>query len=137
MADVLRLVRDAGLPVEGLAGAALVLVVDGRGELVGTIALEEHGGGEGLAYLLRSAAVAPAWRGRGVGGALTRAALTHVDGAGAPVALLTETADGYFSGFGFEPVARDRLPAALMASLELRGACPDSARAMLRPPRGA
>ena len=125
----------AGLPLEGLTEAALVLVAESHGEVVGAVALEEHGSGERLAFLLRSAAVAASWRGHGVGRALTRAALAHVDGAGAPVALLTETADGYFTSFGFHPVERDQLPAALVASPELRGACPLSARAFLREPR--
>ncbi len=135
--EVSRLVREAGLPLDGLEGATLVLVAESQGELVGTIALEEHGSGEGLAYLLRSAAVTPTWRRRGVGRALTWAALAHVDSAGAPAALLTETADGYFTAFGFEPVARDQLPAALMASPQLSGACPISAHALLRRPGAA
>jgi amino-acid N-acetyltransferase len=50
----------------------------------------------------------------------------------APVALLTETADGWFPRFGFRPVPREALPAALSASAELRGACPATARALLR-----
>jgi amino-acid N-acetyltransferase len=84
--------------------------------------------------LLHSAAVEPAWRGRGVGSALTAAALADVDTVGGPVALLTETAAGYFPRFGFTPVERGELPTALAASAELRGACPASARALLRPP---
>ncbi|MGA2283673.1 MAG: GNAT family N-acetyltransferase [Candidatus Dormibacteria bacterium] len=134
MGEVTQLVRGAGLPLEGLTEAAVVLVAEGHGELAGTVALEEHGSGDERAYLLRSAAVAPAWRGRGVGSALTRAALAHVDSRGASVALLTGTADGYFAAFGFHRVERDQVPAALAASPELRGACPVSARAMLRAP---
>jgi amino-acid N-acetyltransferase len=127
------LVAAAGLPLTGLVDAALVLVAEDAGELIGSIALERHGTGGGTAFLLRSAAVAPAWRGRGVGAALTAAALAHVDAVGAPVALLTETAAGYFPRFGFSAVDRKRLPAALSASAELQGACPASARALLRP----
>src|SRR4051794_15465546 len=128
-------VAAAGLPVAGLDDAALVLIAeDGLGALVGTVALERHGTDRDTAYLLRSAAVDPAWRGRGVGAALTAAALVHVDAVGVPVALLTETAERYFPRFGFAPVTRDRLPASLTASAELRGACPASARALLRPP---
>jgi hypothetical protein len=47
--------------------------------------------------------------------------------------LLTETAAEYFTRFGFAPVDRDRLPDSLGESAQLRGACPDSAQAMLRP----
>lgn len=134
LADTTDLVAAAGLPLAGLSEAALVLVAEAAGALVGTVALERHGTGEDTAFLLRSAAVAPAWRGRGVGAALASAALAHVDSAGAPVALLTETAEGYFPRFGFFAADRDQLPAALADSAELRGACQASARAQLRPP---
>jgi amino-acid N-acetyltransferase len=101
---------------------------------VGAVALEEHGSGPETAFLLRSAVVDPACRGRGIGDALTRAALAHVDRAGAAVALLTETAADWFRRFGFVPVDRTALPPALEGSAELRGACPVSAQAMLRTP---
>jgi amino-acid N-acetyltransferase len=127
------LIAAAGLPLAGLDDAALVLVAEEAGALVGVVALERHGTGDGTAYLLRSAAVDPARRGHGIGAALTTATLAHVDAAGAPVGLLTETASEYFPRFGFVPVDRDRLPAALAESAELQGACPASARAMLRP----
>jgi amino-acid N-acetyltransferase len=127
------LVAAAGLPLEGLADAASVVVARGGDAVVGTAALERHGAGPDTVFLLRSAAVAPTWRGRGVGSALIRAALERVDEAAAPVALLTETAEHWFPRFGFQPVDRTALPAALEASAELRGACPTSARTLLRP----
>jgi amino-acid N-acetyltransferase len=127
------LVAAAGLPLASLADAALVLVAEAAGTIVGTVALERHGSGDDTAFLLRSAAVTPAWRGHGVGAALTAAALAHADAAGAPVALLTETAGDYFPRFGFTAATRDALPAALAGSAELQGACPASARALLRP----
>jgi amino-acid N-acetyltransferase len=131
-----RLIGEAALPVAGLDSAAVLLVAEARGELIGTVALEQHGSGPATAFLLRSAAVHPAWRGRGVGVALTAAALERVDRAGAPVGLLTETALDYFPRFGFAAIPRDELPGALSASAELQGACPSSARAMLRPAGG-
>jgi amino-acid N-acetyltransferase len=39
----------------------------------------------------------------------------------------------YFPRFGSTAVDRDRVPAALAASVELQGACPASAHALLRP----
>jgi amino-acid N-acetyltransferase len=133
LAAIGGLIAAAGLPLAGLDDAALVLVADAAGSVAGAVALERHGSGDDTAYLLRSAAVDRAWRGRGIGTALTAAALAHVDAAGAPVGLLTETASEYFPRFGFVPVERDQLPAVLAASAELRGACPASARALLRP----
>jgi amino-acid N-acetyltransferase len=134
LAAVHDLVGTVGLPLAGLDDSAHIWVAEADGAIVGTAALERHGTGDGTAYLLRSAAVMPSWRGRGVGAALTAAALHHVDAVGAPVALLTETAADYFPRFGFSPVERDRLPASLADSAELRGACPASAWALLRPP---
>ena len=129
-----EIVRAAGLPLDGLALAAVLLVAEADGAIVGTVALERHGTGAATAYLLRSAAVTAAWRGRGIGAQLTAAALQRVDAVAAPVALLTETAEGYFRRYGFQPVDRAGLPRALDASAELGGACPASARAMMRPP---
>lgn len=127
------LITAAGLPLDGLADAAVVLVADAGGTVVGTVVLERHGSGPGTVFLLRSATVEASWQGRGVGAALAAGALRGVDAAAAPVALLTETADDWFARFGFTPVDRSSLPAALEGSAELRGACPASARALLRP----
>lgn len=130
---VQALVHDAGLPLDGLDTAALVLVATDHTGILGTAAVESHG--QPLpALLLRSVAVADQARGHGVGAALTRAALAYADEQHAPVALLTETAQDYFSRFGFRAVAREDLPVALHASAELQGACPASAPALLRPP---
>ena len=113
LAAVSQLVAAAGLPLAGLHDGAQIWVADAGGDVVGSVALERHGTGEAMAYLLRSTAVDPAWRGRGVGAALIAAALARVDATRAPVALLTETAAGYFPRFGFVAVERDRPPVAL------------------------
>ena len=126
------LIAGAGLPLDGLDEAALLLVAEADGAVVGTIALERYPTADGPVFLLRSAAVAPEHRGGGIGAALTAAALERADAERAPVALLTETADGWFPRFGFRAVGRDELPEALAASAELRGACPETARALLR-----
>jgi N-acetylglutamate synthase-like GNAT family acetyltransferase len=44
--------------------------------------------------------------------------------------LLTTTAEAWFPRFGFVRIARAAVPAALHASEEFRGACPDSAVVM-------
>jgi len=129
---VRELVDRCGLDSGGL-DQAVVFVAEVDGRLAGTVALEQHGTGGSLAFLLRSAAVDPAARGRGLGDALVRAALRHVDAVRAPAALLTENAEGYFPRFGFAPVSRDELPAALLESSQLLGGCPASAHALLRP----
>lgn len=95
---VRRLVGDAGLPLDGLTDAYLVLVADVDHAVVGTVALERHGVDRDTANLRRSAAVDSAKRGLGIGARLTAVALERVDAAGAPVALFTETAEDYFPG---------------------------------------
>jgi N-acetylglutamate synthase-like GNAT family acetyltransferase len=88
---VAALVAAAGLPTAGLAGAWRTWVAVDSDRLLGTASLERHGG----AYLLRSVAVRDQARGRGIGAQLVRVALAAVDPA-RPVALLTETAPGWF-----------------------------------------
>jgi len=46
------------------------------------------------------------------------------------VFLLTTTAGGFFRRFGFRPVRREDVPAALRATEEFAGACPASATIM-------
>jgi amino-acid N-acetyltransferase len=127
---VAELVTATGLPTAGLAQAWRTWVAVDRNRLLGTASLEHHGG----AYLLRSVAVRDQARGRGIGAQLVRAALAAVDPA-QPVALLTETAAGWFPRFGFHPVDRAALDPALATSAELAGACPATAQAFLRPAR--
>jgi amino-acid N-acetyltransferase len=126
-AAVRALVAGRGLPLDGLDGVWRTWVVREDGRVVGTASLERHQD----ALLLRSVAVAPDRAARGVGSALVAAALAAADPIG-PVALLTETAAGWFPRFGFAATTRQALPAALAASPELRDACPSAATAMLR-----
>jgi amino-acid N-acetyltransferase len=45
--------------------------------------------------------------------------------------LLTETADRFFSRFGFSPFPRSEVPLGVRSSVEFTEACPTSARAMV------
>ncbi len=101
------------------------------GALIGVAGLERYAG----AALLRSVAVAAP--GQGVGGALVERLLADGDAAGQDVYLLTTTAERYFPRFGFAPVPRAEVPAALHASVEFCSACPASATVMCRPAPGA
>ncbi len=127
-AAIERLVAASGLPLEGLAehlGSALVARVDGS--VVGCVALELYGEDA----LLRSLAVAPEHRGRGLGLRLAEAAVELARRRCARrLWLLTTTAGGFFPRLGFGRVDREELPTSLGASAELRGACPASAVAM-------
>jgi amino-acid N-acetyltransferase len=124
------LLAVVNLPTAGLhehLGTALV-ARDGE-EIVGCVALEVYG----PVALLRSLAVAPSHHGAGLGRRLTRAGLAL--GRHAEVAtfcLFTTTAAEFFARhFGFRPIARAAVPAAVQQSVEFVSACPETAQAML------
>jgi amino-acid N-acetyltransferase len=128
---LLTLLAHSGLPTAGLAehlGTALV-AEDGAG-LVGSAALEVYG----AEALLRSVAVSPELRGTGLGQRLVTEALDHARQLGVTsVYLLTESAAGFFPRFGFRPIERAAIPAAVQQSVEFTSACPASAQAMAVP----
>jgi amino-acid N-acetyltransferase len=128
-AAVEQLLARLDLPIEGAAAAldtAVVARTDERG-VEGCAALELYG----RDALLRSVAVAPERRSSGLGRALVAAALDLARARGvASVYLLTTTAAGYFSRFGFEPIERSTVPQSVQASQEFSTLCPSSAIAM-------
>jgi amino-acid N-acetyltransferase len=128
LAAIEELLRQSGLPPEGLAEhLASALVARDGAAVVGSAALECYGD----AALLRSVAVAPAYRGRGLGCALVSAALELARSRGIrTVALLTTSAPAYFPRFGFQRTDRAALPQALLQSAEYTHLCPDSAIVM-------
>lgn len=132
---VARLVSEADLPTLGLDQAWAVLVAEDPAGPAGVAAVERYDEGGAPVFLLRSVAVRADRRGVGVGAALVQAALAAADECAGPparVALLTDTAAGYYPRFGFRPVRRDELPGALLGSPELAGLCPAGAQAFLR-----
>ena len=126
---VLRLLEESGLPAAGVEEALQGFVVaEADGRLVGVAGLEVHGG-DGV---LRSVAVAPSLRGRGLGDRLTRRIVEAGRARGLRrLYLLTETAEGYFPKHGFRPLARDAASPEVRRSVEFREACPDTAVAMV------
>jgi amino-acid N-acetyltransferase len=127
---VTGLLDAAGLPTAGLSPSlADFLIAEAGDGIVGAVGLEVYGG----AALLRSAVVAAAVRGRGAGTALVAGLLEHARARGVrDVYLLTNTAEAWFPRFGFARIQRDAVPAALRASAEFQGACPDSAAILRR-----
>jgi amino-acid N-acetyltransferase len=125
-----ELLSLCGLPVDGVAGNPdAFLVAFDEGGLTGSVGLEPCGA-DGL---LRSLAVHPDYRGRGLGARLTRRALQEARRLGLRrVFLLTETASEYFPRFEFRPVSRQQAPSAVQASVEFASACPETAICMER-----
>ncbi len=132
--DVRRLLSEVELPLEGLEDqfGASYAVAEAGGRLLGVAGIEVFG----THGLLRSVAVDPAARGRGAGDALVRDRIVWAEAEGlVALYLLTTTAADYFPRFGFAPVERAQLPAAIQASREFSSVCPTSAAAMVRPTR--
>lgn len=105
-------------------------VAEVNGELIGVEGIEVYGT-EGL---LRSAAVVSAWRGKGVGDALTRDRIEWARRRGLKsLYLLTMTAGDYWPRFGFRRADRDAAPADMRQSPEFTDACPSTALFMALP----
>jgi amino-acid N-acetyltransferase len=86
---------------------------------------------KGTTALLRSIAVLPENRGLGLAAAMTR----HLLGVArsnevSELYLLTETAEGYFTRFGFHPVERDTVPTEIKSTQQFESLCPSSAQLM-------
>jgi amino-acid N-acetyltransferase len=126
--SILQLLRDSGLPIDGvLDHLRSALVARDDAAVAGCAALELYADGA----LLRSVAVSPAARGRGVGRQLTEAAVALARSFEVPaVYLLTTTAESYFPRFGFVRTMRELVPAGVQQSIEFRSACPASAIVM-------
>ena len=122
------LLRRSDLPLEGVRESLSSFVVAEReGRIVGVAGLEECGN-----YgLLRSAAVDPEWRGRGLGRTLVERVISDAESVGLrALYLLTTTAEKYFPTFGFHETARDAVPPSVQATAEFTDACPSSATVM-------
>ena len=113
------------LTVEVLSGFELAFAADGR--LVGQVGLEAFGD----IGLLRSLAVAPEFRGQGLGEQLVTRREAEARGAGLTVVyLLTTTAAEYFRRRAYEDVPRETVPDAIAAHAQFRSLCPSSARCL-------
>jgi amino-acid N-acetyltransferase len=125
---IVELLTNAGLPLEGVADALQGFVVaESENALVGVAGLEVRS----KCALLRSVAVAPAWRSRGVGGALVRRLIADAEGRGLrALYLLTTTAERYFPAFGFRDISRDEVAPEIKETEEFASACPATAVAM-------
>ena len=125
-----RLLTKSQLPLAGVEESLPGFVVaESDGTIVGMAALEVCCDNA----LLRSVAVAPEWRSRGLGRALVTRVIADAEARGLrALYLLTTTADRYFPSFGFHEIKRDQVPADVQGAEEFRGACPASAVVMCR-----
>jgi len=130
LAAIEELLTQNDLPLDGVREALGTFVVaEADGDVVGVAGLEICCDDA----LLRSVAVSPEWRSRGVGRALVTRAISDAEARGIrALYLLTTTAEGYFPSFGFKSVERADVPEAVRATREFTVACPASAAAMSR-----
>jgi amino-acid N-acetyltransferase len=124
------LLHSGALPTADLASAKPRFLVAFEGDsLIGVAGLE----GFGEVALVRSVAVAPSHRGRGIGQALVRELERAARSQGATqLILLTETAERFFEREGYRVIERATAPAAVQASAEFRSLCPQSAICMAK-----
>jgi amino-acid N-acetyltransferase len=130
-----RLLTESDLPLAGVREALESFVVaEADGDIVGVAGLEVCCDDA----LLRSVAVLPEWRSRGVGRAVVTHAIAEAESRGIrALYLLTTTAEHYFPSFGFTKIARADVPEAVRATREFSVACPASAAVMCRSSRVA
>ncbi len=128
LAAVESLLEASSLPAAGAPEAiGGFLLAEAQGAIIGVVGMEycgEYG-------LLRSTAVAPAWRGRGVARRLVEQIIAVAEARGIrALYLLTTTAETYFPSFGFQNTERETVPREIQVTEEFRVACPASATVM-------
>ena len=126
---VQTLLQHASLPLAGVTDffPAHYSVAERDDEIVAAIGVETYGRNG----LLRSAVVADALRGSGLGTELARERLEWSKAKGLnAVYLLTTTAAPFFDRLGFTRVDRTAVPAELAAAPEFASICPSTATVM-------
>ena len=127
--DIVALLSECGLPTADITAAQppLFFAVQEDKQLAAVIGFERFG----TVGLLRSLAVAPAFRGRG----LAQALVAHVERLAkaqdvATLYLLTTSADGFFARLGYATLERSEAPPTIRATAQFAGLCPASSTFM-------
>jgi amino-acid N-acetyltransferase len=129
-AEIEHLLEACGLPAADVVPhLSNFLLAKAGADLAGVIGLEPAG----RFGLLRSLAVAPAFRNRGIAGALrARMEKRAVEQGIRSLYLLTTTAEPFFAAAGFARAGRDAVPAGIRATREFSSLCPESAVVMVK-----
>ncbi len=135
--EVLDLLAGAELPVEDLTDETMknfMVARDKDNIIIGVVGIEmfqEDG-------LLRSLAVQPAYRGKGLGSQLTREIESFASSNGIKTLyLLTMTAADFFSKYAYQVIQRDQAPETIQNTAEFNNLCPESAVCLCKSLEGA
>jgi len=123
--EIKSLLTECGFPVTDISQSEppYFFGVRSKSGLIAVVGLELFG----AVALLRSLAVAPAHRGRGV----ARQLVAHAESVAASrgidsLFLLTTTASDFFCKLGFIPASRSAAPPAIQATSQFSSLCPAS-----------
>ncbi|AGH86104.1 MULTISPECIES: GNAT family N-acetyltransferase [Ralstonia solanacearum species complex] len=126
--EVAALLRRCGLPADDIHDIidAFQIALE-KGRVIGCAAMEQGG----KSIVVRSVAVDPVCRDRGIASRLIETLLLRAHGAGAREAyLLSTSAPSYFARWGFSLFPADKAPAEVRASATFRNAERSSALCM-------
>lgn len=126
-----QLLTFCGLPQEDITTEHLrqFWVIKEKGEILGTVGLEIFG----RLALLRSLAVDPRFRGRGLASALTRKAEEIAMSLKMEALfLLTMTAEDFFAKRGYQKIERIAAPPEIQGTAEFKNLCPASSVCMIK-----
>lgn len=131
--SIKSLLTECELPSEdiSLTDRQQFLLVRDRGgdQLVGVVGIERLG----CVGLLRSLAVSPSHRRKGIASQLVRQAEERARSCGVvALYLLTMTAEEFFAKRGYQRVNRSGVPEEIKGTAEFRSLCPASAVCMMK-----
>jgi len=121
------LLERSGLGTVDLEATEFYGHLGSRGSLLGVVGFQETPSGA----LLRSLAVEPAHRGKGIGSALVGHVLALLAARCSRVFLYTEDGVGYFRRFGFEVTSPSSVPEEIRALPLVRDRCASRATPMV------
>jgi amino-acid N-acetyltransferase len=124
------LLKQSDLPYEDIAAHLANFIAAKAGDsIIGVNGIEIYGQ-DGL---LRSLAVEPAFRGKGISRELNARILEYARQKGVKkLYLLTLTAENYSAKLGFRKIERASLPESIQATAEFKSLCPQTAVCMLK-----
>lgn len=123
--EIKQLLSDSALPISDISPSKSLLFFGCRpdAKLVGVIGVEVYG----PVALLRSLAVIPSHRHRGLGRSLVEFAEAQAASLGVEsLYLLTTTAEAFFSRLGYMPASREDAPPSIKATAQFSDLCPAS-----------